>query len=167
MKNANPNSLFLLLVIAAISVQSNCISEPKKDNTLNIRLEAAPNVLNPYLTNVGYSLYVCNQIFNTLGNLNPKTLKMEPSLVVNIPEVQVVADGPHKGTFRYDFEIHAAAVWENGTPVTAKDIIFTFKTILHPGLPSAWASYYDQLRLLKKTLPTRKNSVCILHSIIS
>ncbi|HOY08239.1 MAG TPA: ABC transporter substrate-binding protein [Saprospiraceae bacterium] len=120
---------------------------PDKTEVLNIRLEGAPNNLNPFLTSSGYNLYVCNQMFQTLGNLDPKTLEMKPLLAKSIPEVRNVTEGPYKGSLAYDFEIQEAAKWDNGTPVTAQDILFTMKLMFHPGLPTQnWATYYQALQ---------------------
>ncbi len=111
-----------------------------------VRIDAAPNNLNTYL-NGGHapSSFVSRQIAQTLGDLDPKTLEMKPTLVKSIPEVRIVQEGPRKGQFAYDFEIIPEAVWDNGSPVTAKDVDFTLKIVLHPGLPASFRGYLTQL----------------------
>lgn len=122
----------------------------KDTEVVNIRLEGAPNNLNPFLTSSAYSLYVCNEIFQTLGNLDPKTLEMKPMLVKEIPNVRNITDGNYKGSLAYDFEILDEAQWSNGTPVTAADVIFSLKIMFHPGLPTQnWSSYFQALQAVE------------------
>lgn len=138
---------FCALLFLFLFSCGSCGGTEKKTEVVNIRLEGAPNNLNPFLTSSAYSLYVCNQMFQTLGNLDPKTLEMKPLLAKSIPTVRNVTDGPFKGSLAYDFEIQEEAKWDNGTPVTAQDVIFSMKLMFHPGLPTQnWASYYQSLQ---------------------
>lgn len=111
-----------------------------------VRLDSAPTNLNVYMNN-GHSAssYLSRQTFQTLGELDPKTLEMKPVMVKSIPAVRVVQDGQRKGQFAYDFEIIPEAVWDNGSPITANDVAFTLKITLHPGLPAIYRSYLDQM----------------------
>ncbi len=111
-----------------------------------VRIDSAPNNFNTFLSG-GHapSTFVSRQTFQTLGDLDPKTLEIKPLLVKAIPTVRMVQDGPRKGSFAYDFEINPEATWDNGTPVTANDVAFTLKIICHPGLPSTWRGYLAQL----------------------
>lgn len=139
--------LFALVVVSACSPGCNPTEKDKTTDVVNIRLESAPNNLNGYLTSSAYSLYVCNQIFQTLGNLDPKSLEMKPLLAKSIPTVRNVTEGTYKGSLAYDFEIQDGAQWDNGTPVTANDVIFTLKIIFHPGLPTQnWSSFFQALQ---------------------
>jgi peptide/nickel transport system substrate-binding protein len=139
-----PIALILLFVLACTACKQ------EKTEAVNIRLEGAPNNLNGYLTNVAYSLYVCNQVYQTLGNLDPKTLEMKPLLLKNIPSVRNVQDGPHQGALAYDFEIMEQAAWDNGSPLTAEDVVFSLKIIFHPDLPTQnWASFFEFLQAVE------------------
>ena len=103
---------------------------PRAPEEVFVRIDSAPNNLNVYL-NGGHapSSFVSRQIFQQLGELDPKTLEMKPTLVKSIPAVRVIQDGPRKGQFAYDFEIIPEAVWDNGMPITANDVAFTFKIL--------------------------------------
>jgi ABC-type transport system substrate-binding protein len=120
--------------------------QPRAPEEVFVRIDSAPNNMNVFL-NGGHapSTFVSRQTFLPLGDLDPKTLEMKPLLVTAIPAVRVVQEGPKKGQFAYDFEIIPEAVWDNGTPVTAKDVEFTLKIILHPGLPSTYRGYLSQM----------------------
>ncbi len=139
---------FLGLLLFLFMACNGCgTTEPTDPEVVNIRLEGAPTTMNPFLTSSAYSLYVCNQMFQTLGNLDPKTLEMKPLLAKSIPEVRNVTEGPYKGSLAYDFEIQEDATWDNGTPVTAQDVLFSMKIMFHPGLPTQnWASFFQTLQ---------------------
>lgn len=130
-----------------------------------VRLDSAPNSLNLYL-NVGHgpSSYVSRQTFQTLGELDPKTLELKPVLITSIPKVRTVQDGPRKGQFAYDFEIIPEAAWDNGSPVTANDVAFTLKIIFHPGLPASYRGYLTQMSGMDIDPANPKKFSVYLHS---
>ena len=155
--NMNINPSFLrgmlssaLLLVFFTACKRDAKPEPPKvdTTTVNIRLPAAPTSLNPLIPTTAYSTQVAQRVFQTLGELDPVTLEMKPVLVKNIPEVKTVADGPHKGSLSYTFEIYDEATWDNGTPVTANDVLFTLKLIFHPGLAATkiYLPYYENYK---------------------
>ncbi len=119
---------------------------PRAPEEVFVRIDSAPNNLNLFM-NGGHapSSFVSRQIFLQLSDLDPKTLEMKPTLVKAIPTVREVTEGPRKGQFAYDFEIILEAVWDNGTPVTANDVAFTFKLVFLPGLPEVYRGYLSTL----------------------
>ncbi len=119
----------------------------KNGNTLNIRIEAAANDMNPYLSTGAYSRSVAAQIFQSLGIVDPESLELVPLIVKAIPKSRIVTEGPYKGSLAYDFEIIPEAVWDNGTPVTGNDLIFTYKVQLNPHLGlNNFAGYIGDLK---------------------
>jgi peptide/nickel transport system substrate-binding protein len=119
---------------------------PRAPEEVFVRLDSAPNNLNIFLNGGhGPSSYVSRQTFHTLGELDPKTLEMKPVLITSIPQVRTVQDGPRKGQFAYDFEIIPEAAWDNGSPITANDVVFTLKIVFHPALPASYRGYLTQL----------------------
>src|SRR5690606_30113815 len=71
-------------------------------------------------------------MFLPLADYHNETLVLEPLLITAIPQKQKVVEGPHAGGIRFDLEIRPEAVWEDGSPVTAKDYVFTLKAIRLP-----------------------------------
>ena len=74
--------------------------------------------------------------------LDPETLRPEPWLVLRLPtresgDLRVMADG----TFRVVLRIRPEAVWDDGTPVTADDFVFTHEVLTDPS-----ATVADDLR---------------------
>ncbi len=130
-------SVFLLLLLTA-----GCRTEPaggdelafcsRKNNEVILRLEAEPDNLNPLLTTSGYSNLVNYQLFGYLLTIDPETMQLAPYLAKSRPQVQELTSGPFAGGMSYTFELHDAAVWDNGSPVTGNDYIFTLKAVLNP-----------------------------------
>lgn len=124
--------------------------EFKKENTVTVRMEAAATSLNPILPGPGYNRYASANIFQQLATVEPKTLELVPVLIKKIPQVYTVSSGPHQGALAYDFEIYDEATWDNGTPVTAQDFLFSLKIIYHPLLPlGEWLGYFEYLKAVE------------------
>jgi peptide/nickel transport system substrate-binding protein len=156
-KNQISTTLFALLLAFGLVFQS-CKGDPKTSgtgaavsasltNTLRIRTEADANNLNLLLSNTAYNRYICQQLFQTMGIVDPKTLNMEPLMVKSIPTLRKVTEGTYKGCIAYDFEFLEEAKWDNGSPITANDFIFSTKIAEHPLLPTdVWRSYFEDLK---------------------
>jgi ABC-type transport system substrate-binding protein len=101
-----------------------------------LQVDAEPDRLNPLLTNSNYSNTVLANIFSYLLDLDPLTLEVQPRLAVSRPEIQQLEEGPYAGGVSYTFEIQPEAAWDNGSPVTAEDFIFTLKAVFNPKVPA-------------------------------
>jgi peptide/nickel transport system substrate-binding protein len=112
---------------AALDDTSAC---GRTGNELIIRQRAEPDLLNPMLTSSGYADQINQLIFLPLETIHPSTLEMTPVLVEKRPEIKPTAEGG----MRYTFDILEEAVWDDGSPVTAHDYLFTVKLGLHPGI---------------------------------
>jgi peptide/nickel transport system substrate-binding protein len=120
-----------------------CKPDIKPTGVLNIRTNVTPKTMDPIGSVSSATLNVAGRIFFSLLGPNTKTLEPEPILAKKVPVVRQVTEGPHKGESAFDFEILDEAVWDNGTPVTANDLLFTLKLVFHPGLPTkAWQGYF-------------------------
>ena len=131
-------SLFLISILL-----TSCESEPQEKNTicsdigrpLNTvitRLDADPDRINPLLSTDRFAYTVYEQIFQFLLVPDPSTMEMIPQLVKSRAITEDITDGPNAGGVAYTFEIHDAAVWDDGSPVTGNDYVFTLKAVLNP-----------------------------------
>ncbi len=149
----------LLTSIVVVCMSSKCGSgAPKsaaacagagKGNALTIRLEAPPKQINPLLSANAYSIRIAERVFQNLSETDPQTLTPQPVLITAIPTLRMAADGPHKGAPAYDFAIHPAATWDNGSPVTANDVAFTLKIIANPLVTTPFRGYFDLVKALE------------------
>lgn len=141
-------SIFILTAstLSFLACKNGTNTQTAKTNKVNVRLEAAANVIHPLMPSSGYARYVAEDIFQSLATFDPVTTELAPRLIVALPSVNTINEGPNKGGISYTFELLEAAKWDNGSPITAKDVEFTLKLILHPLLPNKlWKGYFEQL----------------------
>lgn len=136
--------LTLLLVLLSLSA---CRTEPEEEvpavefkrteNVVTVRLPAEPAKLNPLLYRSGYESQVFEHIFQYLMDFSyEETSELVPILVTGRPRQSPITEGPNAGGTRYEFELRPEARWDNGEPVTARDVEFTMKAIFNPTMPT-------------------------------
>jgi peptide/nickel transport system substrate-binding protein len=135
-------SVWLLLIVSILL--GGCKPEPKEkvefkntDNTVYVRLPADPDRLNPMLSTNAYARAVNEQMFYYLLHFDPQTLELVPQLAKAKPEVTELTEGEYAGGIAYTFELHDAAEWDNGQPITARDFEFTLKALFNPRVNAA------------------------------
>lgn len=108
----------------------------RTNNEVVLRLEAEPDILNPLITTTSYGNQLNFQMFSYLLTLDPESLELIPQLAKARPTVTFLEEGPYAGGTSYSYEIHEEAVWEDGSPVTGADYVFTLKAVLNPEVPA-------------------------------
>lgn len=155
-----PIYLFLTILSIYSFVLTGCKPDPRSStensivfelnrplNEAVIQLDAEPDRINPALSTSTYARIVSNTVFQYLLFIDPQTLEMVPQLAKARPEISPITEGPYTGGMSYTFEIHDEAVWDNGSPVTAEDYIFTLKAVLNPRVPaSAYRAYLSFIK---------------------
>lgn len=133
-----------LLLVGVLFFFSQCSQNNQDPWTLNIQMAALPKTLNPFLSPMGATTHLAGRIMYPLGVFDADQLTMQPVLVTKIPDARNITEGPDKGLIAYDFELHEAAKWDDGSPITAHDVEFTFKLIFNPQIPEMerWKGYY-------------------------
>lgn len=110
---------------------------PVDGGTLNLSMYSAPKgIFNPVVYEDKYDSNVIGLVFNGLLKLNGK-LEYEPDLAAGFtisPDNKTVT-----------FKLRQDVKWHDGQPFTARDVAFTFKTILDPRYPGVRADDYMDL----------------------
>jgi peptide/nickel transport system substrate-binding protein len=121
---------FILFALVLFSVSCRDQSVRKPDSfSITARISNDPGFLNPVKSS-GVTESIINQyLFLPLANYHPETLELIPVLLQEVPEGKPIENGPLSGTVRFDCHIKPDAVWEDGTPVSGYDYLFTIKTI--------------------------------------
>ena len=107
----------------------SCTGGVPPKNEVTILELADPEMLNPINATDATSNYICLHIFQKLIDVdfrNPE--KFTPVLAEALPLVEKTSDSTMSLTFR----IRKEATWDNGSPVTAKDVEFTLKMMKCP-----------------------------------
>ena len=115
-----------LLLLSIVSVLTACVDE--RDLSKNIvvaHILSNPDGLHPYNDNSVMRSFIFNYTQKSLVKLDLKTLEYVPSLAKSLPEIS--EDG-----LSYYYELREDAKWDDGTPITAKDVQFSVKLQLCP-----------------------------------
>lgn len=130
------NLLWLLSSIALINGCGNStkIDTQKKSEPYSVkcRLISEPSNLNSILANDPMKTVILPYLNPGLITIDFKTLDWTPVVAAELPESKILPDGRQI----ISVKIRPQARWDDNTPVTAKDIEFTLKTILNPGIQS-------------------------------
>jgi peptide/nickel transport system substrate-binding protein len=122
------------MAIAAGLVLSNCKGKQKSvaKGVVVYRETADPDMLNPINSSSANATIVNDLIFGGIQGMNPQTFDLTEVLLKAAPAISEIADGEFKGGMKIDFEFKEDAKWDNGTPVTGDDYVFTIKSIINP-----------------------------------
>lgn len=119
---------------------STCLAQ----GDLIIRETSLPENLNPVTSSGATAQFIQNNIFAALMEYDPQTLKLRPMLAVAAPTIQEISKGAFENGMSLTYEIRPEAVWDNGTPVTGYDYLFTVKVVLNPlSEAGGLRSYYE------------------------
>jgi peptide/nickel transport system substrate-binding protein len=118
-------------VLIALAILSGCKGR-KAGGELKPRLFSNPDMLNPTNFRDAQGQYILPLIFMSLEGIDPDSYVLTPDLAVARPKITEITEGEFKGGIKLEYEIRPEAKWDNGTPITADDFIFTMKSILNP-----------------------------------
>ena len=127
-----------ILISAIITLQS-CIPDSTKNkrddekqetsyNQQNIvvqHISAQPDGLHPYNSNSSFRTFIFQSTQKTLIKLDLQSLEYIPDLVEGMAEIS--NDG-----LEYTYQLREGIKWDDGTPLTAKDIEYSVKMMLSP-----------------------------------
>lgn len=126
-------SLLLIVCLSACS-ESPPPSERNPEQTLTIAIGASPQSLDPHLITGVPAMKILSALFEPL-------VVMDAVSEVPVPGVAetwtVSEDDMH-----YRFHLRSNAKWSDGSAITARDFVFTWKRILAPGISSLYAQEF-------------------------
>ncbi len=97
-----------------------------------------PSGLNPLTANDAAALQVIQYTHQKLLHFDYGDYSLQPVLAASRPIITLQPDG----TQHLRYQIRPEARWDDGTPVSAADVLFTYKAALHPGVAAAHLSPY-------------------------
>jgi len=121
------NQKVLAIAVAAL-VLYGC-GKKKEKNEVIIHELSDTDMLNPTNYQSADAGYYIAQMFQPLWGTNPTTLKLDPILAKELPTEEYDST---TGLLKYTCEIREEAKWDNGEPITAKDVIFSIKLYKAP-----------------------------------
>lgn len=125
------------------SAETASDSDPVDGDWLMYHLNAEPATLNPITATDAYEGTVNNgKIYETLIERNNETLELEP-LLAESWEIS-------EDKLKYTFKIREGIKWHDGTPFTAEDIVFSYRSIMNPKVDSPQLrAYFQEIRDVK------------------
>ena len=98
-----------------------------------------PEQLNPLTSNDASASEVLGYIFESLLQLDPRTLEFKPLLAETRPEIS-------KDKLAYTFKLRRDARFQDGKPITGEDVLFSIKSIKCPLVDAPFLRvYYDSV----------------------
>lgn len=133
MNNRIQNSA-IVLFLTFFTIISACKNKNADyDGSVTVRIMSDPDNLNPMNSGSVSAAIVSEFIFGQINSSEVDgNFKLLPFLTNSLGQVSEITEGEWTGGMRIDYEFRPEAKWDNGTPVTADDYIFTMKTILNP-----------------------------------
>jgi peptide/nickel transport system substrate-binding protein len=105
-------------------------------STLVYGVLSSPRTFSPWVSNDSPSWIAMDMMYSGLVRLDGSGAP-SPDLAT---AWTIASDG-----LEYIFTLDPAATWHDGTPVTADDVVFTFRTILSAEANTIWASRFTNL----------------------
>lgn len=121
----------LALVAAACGGGEEEQPAAKKGGSIVLGAEQWPDCMNP-INGCSSGYWQQIQIYNVIPRLVEYDFKgnsVASDLITEVPSLQ--NGGLKKDPFTITYKLNPAAVWEDGTPITSKDIEFTWKAIMN------------------------------------
>ncbi|MGB4840812.1 MAG: ABC transporter substrate-binding protein [Saprospiraceae bacterium] len=131
--------IFFSLLVGLISCKTD---KNQVDNTINIRIKKDPERLNPLLFPNPTAREIYQYIHLPLADFDPESLELSPILITEMPKEMDIDTGMYSGGIYFDITLLDNAKWDNGTPITSDDYIFTLKAI---NLPLTNAGKYREI----------------------
>lgn len=107
---------------------TNSKPEQEDKNIVRVRVLEDADQINAMNSRGETSKMIVENIFQTLVNIDRRNYSIVPVLAKARPEVEI----NEKGQMVLHFEIRQDAVWPNGSPVLASDVVFSVKTVKNP-----------------------------------
>lgn len=127
---------FAALLLATWGCSASRGIDPAATDEIVVAIEAAPTNLDPRLGTDAYSERVGQLLFS-------KLVRVGPNMEV-VPDLATSWEIPSPTTYR--FHLKEGGRFHDGTPVTAKDVVYTFEWIRNPENASAHRAAYDIIK---------------------
>ena len=116
----------LLLTLFISATLTSCVK--KRDlsqNTVITHILSQPDGLHPFNDNSAMRTFVFQYTQKTLIKLDIESLEYIPMLVKEMPTAS-------ENNLSFDYELKDGIKWDDGTPLTSKDVAFSVKLMLSP-----------------------------------
>ncbi len=124
----------LLLLLGCGGSEGGDTSKKEYKDQVIVHNLSDPEGLHPQCTSDASATEIKRYMFQKLLDYNHEDLQLIPLLAKDLPQMEVVGD--NEGML-ITYEIRPEAVWDDGTPVTAKDVEFSMKAVKNSKVDAA------------------------------
>ncbi len=130
----NTSGPFEFLLILLVFLFSGCANQEtgSTSDVLRLRLRSEPDRLNPMLSRTTFASQIEKYLFLPLQDYDPHSLDLRPVLLESKPEIEILNAGNRNDSMVFNLRIRDDAMWDNSTPVTGYDYLFTYKLAINP-----------------------------------
>ncbi|OHV84777.1 peptide ABC transporter substrate-binding protein [Rhizobium sp. LCM 4573] len=147
------NKLNILLAgsVAALALGATAAhAERGTDGELKILFWQAVSTMNPYLSGGTKEVYASSMVIEPLARYDEKG-ELVPTLVTEIPTLE--NGGVAQDLLSMTWKLKPDVKWSDGTPLTADDLIFTWKYCTAPDGGCAQAAQYEGVKNVEAVDP--------------
>lgn len=126
----------LITLLLSVSYLSFAQS-PESPFTVRVHEISDPDGLNPLTSKAANAENIEDNLFSRLLEFNRTNFELEPALAEQLPTVVNLKQGKYRNGVALTYTIRPEAIWDNGSPITGYDYLFTVKTIKHRGIECA------------------------------
>jgi peptide/nickel transport system substrate-binding protein len=141
--NANGKKCVLFAIVLAVAFNSCGGVMERNPSVLVNTISADPTTLNPITATDAYAGDVNRYIFESMLERDNATLELKPKLA---ERWEISSDH-----LTYTFWLRKGVKWQDGKPLTADDVLFTFERIRDPKVDAAMLrNYYRDVKEIRK-----------------
>ena len=119
---------------------------PQRGGQLIIGISQEPQNFNPLLPWIEVQRGTHMSLFDGLWRIDPKG-RYIPNLAIEVPSV--AGGGISAGGTAFTINLRRDVKWHDGQPLTAKDVVFTWQTLMNPKVTAYSTVGYDQIATLE------------------
>ena len=138
------SKLYPIIIFLSVLFFASCKTDkkvPAQDDKLDIAIKREPKMIHPIVNPLSSSRPVYQNVFLPMADFHPDSHELVPILITELPVASEITEGPFKGGTKYTIEFRKEAKWDNGDPITAKDLEFSQLFRMH-----FWIKYKKQPR---------------------
>ncbi len=142
-------AVWVLAMLALVSGISGCQPAQKQEGIVIVIAEDPPS-FNPTITDTGYDALVMELVMLGLSDVDADG-NVFPELATELPAQAnggVLLD-EEAGTMSVIWKMRTDVKWQDGKPVTADDVVFTYEAIANPET-GAWIAGLDYIESVEK-----------------
>lgn len=112
---------------------------PPEQQVLNLRLSGEPKTIDPHRASFAYEISIAKQLFSPLFRYD-ENLQLVTDMALEVPTAD--NGGVSRDGKTYTIKLRKDLTWSDGQPLTANDIVYSFKRMLDPKVAAPYSGNF-------------------------